>query len=175
MRRSRERQRQSVRLSVSAGQRKRVRGAARSRLGSNPADPHRNDRPTVNAGPALLFRERPDCGDTLTFHTGPYAARQSVIDRAIRSRPFGCRGPDSTQLGHSANHQAIPDRTFRSASCWLFRARFCRLTGLAGAPKADISTDLSSDEMGGFAMVRSRARPPTYSGFRSKFLGILRG
>ena len=34
------------------------------------------------------------------------------------------------------------------------RARFGRLTGLAGAPEADISTDLISDEMGGFAMVR---------------------
>jgi hypothetical protein len=55
------------------------------------------------------------------------------------------------------------------------RARFGRLTGLAGAPEADISTDLISDEMGGFAMVRFRARPPTYSGFGSKFLGILRG
>ena len=57
----------------------------------------------------------------------------------------------------------------------LLCARFGRLTGLAGALEADISTDLINDEMGGFAMVRFRARPPTYSGFGSKFLGILRG
>ena len=57
-----------------AGQRKHVRGAAGSRLGPNPADPHRNDRPTGNAGPARLSRKRPDCGDTLTFHTAPHAA-----------------------------------------------------------------------------------------------------
>jgi hypothetical protein len=73
MRRLRARQSQSVRLPVSAGQRKRVRGAARSRSGPKPADPHRNDRSTGNAGPALLSRKPPDCGDTLTFHTAPYA------------------------------------------------------------------------------------------------------
>ena len=47
---------------------------AGSRLGPNPADPHRNDRPTGNARSAILSRKRPDCGDTLTFHTGPYPA-----------------------------------------------------------------------------------------------------
>jgi hypothetical protein len=47
---------------------------AGSRLGPNPADPHRNDRPTGNARSAILSRKRPDCGDTLTFHTGPYSA-----------------------------------------------------------------------------------------------------
>jgi len=56
-------------------------GCGGSRLGPNPADPHRNDRPTGNAGPALLSRKRPDCGDTLTFHTARYPVRADLAGR----------------------------------------------------------------------------------------------
>jgi hypothetical protein len=83
---------------------------ARSRSGPNPADPHRNDRPTGNAGPALLSRKRPDCGNTLTFHTARYAA---PCVRLVALRPvdddigYGDQTAAAARRGHLSGRPTI--------------------------------------------------------------------